>query len=164
MEIVLAKEEHVARILDIYASARRYMKETGNPHQWGDSYPSEALVRADIAVRQLYLCVEGGEILGVFVYFEGNEPTYDRIFDGAWLNNRPYGVMHRVAVGTPGVGVVGYCFSECFSRCQNLKIDTHRDNLPMQRALLKNGFLHCGTICLENGDERLAYQKSGFPS
>ena len=164
MEIILAKEQHVERILEIYDGARRYMKESGNPHQWGDLYPSEALVRADLAAGQLFLCVEGEEILGVFVYFEGHEPTYDRIFDGAWLNNRPAGVMHRVAVAKHGCGVVAFCFAYCFEQCQNLKIDTHRDNLPMQRALAKFGFVRCGKILLSNGDDRWAYQKSGFPS
>lgn len=164
MEIVLAHEGQLERVLAIYADARRYMRESGNPDQWGDSYPSETLVRADIAARQLYLCVEGDEILGVFVYSEGEEPTYARIDDGAWLNDRTAGVMHRVAVAKHGKGVAAFCFAECFSRCRNLKIDTHRDNLPMQRALAKNGFVYCGIIHLENGDERLAYQKSGFSS
>lgn len=164
MEIILANEEHVARILEIYADARRYMRESGNPDQWGESYPEESLVRADLAARQLYLCVEGEEILGVFVYFEGHEPTYDRIFDGAWQNDRPAGVMHRVAVAKHGCGVVAFCFAYCFAKCQNLKIDTHRNNLPMQRALAKNGFSYCGRILLSNGDDRLAYQKCGFSS
>jgi RimJ/RimL family protein N-acetyltransferase len=41
----------------------------------------------------------------------------------------------------------------------NLKIDTHRDNIPMQKVLKRNGFSECGIIYIENGDERIAFQK-----
>ena len=57
--------------------------------------------------------------------------------------------------------VAGFCLDACFEICKNLKIDTHRDNIPMQRALAKHGFRPCGTVYLENGDARVAYQKSG---
>ena len=43
--------------------------------------------------------------------------------------------------------------------CGNLKIDTHRDNRIMQHLLDKNGFTYCGIIYLDDGTERLAYQK-----
>ena len=54
---------------------------------------------------------------------------------------------------------VDFCFNECFKMFPSLKIDTHKDNIPMQKVLLRNGFKFCGIIHLENGDERLAYQK-----
>ncbi len=160
MEIVHARMEHLERIMEIYAAARLYMRENGNPTQWRDGYPSEEMVRGDISAQTLYLCVENGEILGVFFYDACDDPTYRRIYGGAWLNDRPYGVIHRIAVSVHGCGVAGFCFDTCFEKCKNLKIDTHRDNIPMQRALEKRGFVRCGVICLENGDERVAYQKS----
>ena len=46
---------------------------------------------------------------------------------------------------------------------KNIRIDTHPDNLSMQRALAKNGYTFCGKITLcsgsEAGDPRFAYQK-----
>ena len=39
-----------SEILEIYARARRFMQETGNPTQWGDSYPPEELVDEDISM------------------------------------------------------------------------------------------------------------------
>jgi hypothetical protein len=53
-----------------------------------------------------------------------------------------------------------FCFDFALSQCKNVKIDTHRDNIPMQRALEKKGFSYCGIIHIANGDERIAYQKS----
>ncbi len=104
---------------------------------------------------------EGNEIFGVFVYFFGVDKTYLEIYDGEWRNELPYGVIHRIAVAenAHGKGVARACFDFAYSRCKNLKIDTHRDNVPMQRALLKCGFEYCGIIYLESGDERLAFQK-----
>ncbi len=159
MEIKHATAAELDAIMAIYASARDYMKESGNPCQWAGGYPQREIVEADLAAGNLYLCTEGEVLLGVFCYFVGEEPAYREIFEGAWLRPGTGGVMHRVAVATRGRGVASFCFGEAFARCKNLKIDTHRDNLPMQRSLEKNGFVRCGIIHLENGDERIAYQK-----
>ena len=160
MDIRLAVSNDFSRVREIYAAARAYMKENGNPEQWGDSYPEDELIRGDIEAENLYLCVEGTEILGVFFYAEGADPTYQRIYNGRWLNEESYGVIHRIAVAARQRGVASFCFDYALTRCKNLKIDTHRDNLPMQRSLEKNGFVYCGIIHLENGDRRVAYQKS----
>ena len=159
MEIRMASPHDFACVREIYAAARAYMKENGNPEQWGDNYPEDELIRGDIQRGNLYLCAEGEEILGVFFFAEGADPTYRRIYDGAWLNDRSYGVIHRIAVSSHQRGVASFCFDYALLRCKNLKIDTHRDNRPMQRSLEKNGFVRCGIIHLENGDERIAYQK-----
>ena len=160
MEIVKASAEQIDEILKIYASARRFMRENGNMEQWNGNYPSRELLEEDVAQKKLYLCVEEGEVLGVFYYAEENDPTYAEIFDGAWLNDRPYGVMHRVAMASRGRGAASFCMAYCYARCKNLKIDTHKDNIPMQKALERNGFVRCGIIHLANGDPRIAYQRS----
>lgn len=148
------------QILEIYAHARQYMKASGNPGQWGEHHPSEAILRQDIANRKLHVCTEQDTILGVFFYHIGEDPTYLRIDGGNWLNEGPYGVIHRIAVAVHGKGVAAFCYAYALEQCSNLRIDTHADNIPMQRSLAKNGFVRCGTIYLENGDPRIAYQKS----
>ena len=160
MNIRHAAFEELPTILSIYDHARGYMREQGNPTQWDGGYPDEAILREDISKEQLYVCEEKGEILGVFCYFYGDDPTYRRIYEGNWLNDAPYGVLHRIAVASHRKGVASFCYDYCFSRCKNLKIDTHRDNIPMQKSLAKNGFSYCGIIYLASGDERLAYQKT----
>ena len=159
MHIQHATKGDLPAILRIYADAREYMKRNGNPLQWGDTYPEETLLASDIYERSLYLCVENGEPIGVFYYRLGEDPTYSHIEQGAWKNDAPYGVIHRIATVSHRRGVASFCFAHCYKQCKNLKIDTHRDNLPMQRSLEKNGFSYCGIIHLENGEERLAYQK-----
>lgn len=160
MKIRHATLSDLPPILRIYADARAYMRENGNPHQWSGAYPDEATLRSDIESNQLFVCTEGQEILGVFCYFFGEEPTYAQIYEGAWKSSTPYGVLHRIAVSLHRRGVASFCFDFCYAQCKNLKIDTHRDNIPMQKSLAKNGFSYCGIIYLASGDERLAYQKS----
>lgn len=159
MTIRKAKTSELERILQIYDDARAFMRENGNPDQWGTHHPPREMVCEDVARGDSYVCVEGEEILGVFYYAEGDDPTYGYIEGGAWLNDEPYGVVHRIAVAARGRGVAAACFDHALSRCGNLKIDTHENNLPMQRTLEKNGFSRCGTIYLEDGRPRIAYQK-----
>ena len=147
------------RILEIYEDARSFMRRTGNPNQWGKTHPAEEILRSDIPKGQLYVCSENSEIIGVFAYIRGTDPTYVRIYEGQWRNDEPYGTIHRIAVTAPGKSVASFCFDWARAQCPNLRIDTHRDNLPMQRALQKNGFTRCGIIYLANGDERIAFQK-----
>lgn len=144
---------------EIYENAKQFMRESGNPNQWNSGTPNVETARADMEAGVGYVAEENGEIVAVFMFSQDGEPTYAKIYDGEWLSDAPYGVIHRIAVKEQGKGIISFCIDECFARCKNLRIDTHRDNLPMQRALQKHGFHYCGIIYLENGDERLAYQK-----
>jgi len=159
MTIRKAEMGDLERILQIYEGARVFMREHGNPDQWGENYPPDGMICEDIERGALLVCVEVDELLAVFFYAEGNDPTYEYIENGAWLNNEPYAVIHRIAVAARGRGVAAFCFDYALSRCPNLKIDTHENNLPMQRTLEKNGFIRCGTIYVEDGSPRIAYQK-----
>ena len=95
--IRLAQREDLSAILAVYEAARRYMRENGNPTQWGESYPERAMLEEDIRRRQLYVDEQEGAIHGAFAFILGEDPTYAYIEDGAWLNDAPYGTIHRVA-------------------------------------------------------------------
>lgn len=155
-----ATELDMPAILALYKQARTFMREQGNPNQWKDNYPGEKLILADIQQGNCYVCKENCVILGVFSFFQQPDPTYAHIYQGKWCNDDPYGVVHRLAVSVHRKGIAGACLEYAFSQCRNLRIDTHHDNLPMQRLLEKQGFHLCGIIFLESGDKRLAYQKT----
>ena len=161
MNIRLATVEDLPSLMTIYNDARAFMRQSGNLTQWSGGYPSEALLRADIDEKALHVVCEGDELLAVFYFRIGEDPTYRVIDGGAWRSDAPYAVIHRIAVSKNShkKGVASFCFDYCYKIHPNLRIDTHRDNHPMQRSLLKNGFLPCGIIYLANGDPRLAYQK-----
>ncbi|MBR2384906.1 MAG: GNAT family N-acetyltransferase [Clostridia bacterium] len=147
-------------ISKIYSKAKEFMRLNGNPNQWKGDYPNAFDAEEDIKNGIGYVCEDEGEIVGVFAFKIGIEPTYNKIFGGKWLNDLPYAFVHRIAVSSHGKGIVDFCFNECFKRFPNLKIDTHRDNIPMQKVLIRNGFSYCGIIYLGSGEERLAFHKT----
>ncbi len=160
MEIRKTRIEELDTVMDIYAYARRFMADTGNPNQWGTIKPKREWIEADIVNGNSYVCMEKDEIAAVFFYRYGNDPTYEVIYDGAWVNDKPYGVVHRIASAGRVKGAGSFCLNWAYEQCGNLKIDTHHDNIVMQNTLQKNGFTYCGIIYLEDGDERMAYQKA----
>ena len=157
MEVILAEEKDLGTLLALYAEARAFMREHGNGGQWGDHYPSRALLLEDIARERLYLMKDGDELLGAFVFFVGEEPDY-RTIESRWLtDNARYGVIHRVASAGRG-GFLRRVVEFCGARAEDLRIDTHRNNAPMRGALEKLGFLPCGTVIVDDGTERIAYE------
>jgi len=136
------------------------MRENGNPDQWRDDHPAREIIDEDIVDGLSYVCVRDEAIAAVFYFNIEIDPTYAEI-DGRWLNDEPYGVIHRIARarGVEGQGSGAFCIEWCLKHCGNLRIDTHRDNAPMINLLIRLGFIYCGTIWLEDGDERLAFQK-----
>ena len=146
-------------VMEIYALARAFMRRTGNLDQWNNNYPAREIIEADIEKKSAYVLEENGEIIACFFFQIGIDPTYIKIYDGKWINDDEYGVIHRIAVKYNGRNIIGKVYEYCSKLCKNLKIDTHKDNKPMQRSLEKNGFTRCGIIYLENGDERIAYQR-----
>ena len=104
-----------------------------------------------------------GRVIGTFFYTFGEdiEPTYRNIVDGAWLYPGPYGVGHRIASDGTEKGTGAFCIRWALEQCGHLRIDTHGDNIVMQNLLKKLGFVHCGTIFVEEDNApRLAYEKS----
>ena len=155
-----AQTDDLPAILRVYEAARSYMRQTGNPTQWAGGYPQESLLLADIKKQQLYLCERENAICGAFVLAFGKEPTYQIIEDGAWKNNLPYATIHRVASDGTKRGVFAKCMQFCESKCGNLRVDTHPDNLVMQKLILSSGFCRCGIIHVDDGTPRIAYQKT----
>ena len=145
------------QILKIYEKARKFMSESGNPTQWGTYYPTEEMIRQDILTGKSYVNLKDGNLCAVFYFAVENDPTYGYI-DGAWLNDAPYGVIHRIAGdGSGGILKTAVAFAQ--EKSEYLRIDTHEENTLMQRALAKLGFRRCGIIHLANGDPRIAYDR-----
>lgn len=142
----------------LYANARVRMRESGNPNQWGNTKPLPETVTADIAQGQCYVVEENGEIVGVFAFFVGEDPTY-KVIDGAWVGEAPYAVLHRVAGAERGKGILAAAVAYAAPCAPSLRMDTHEDNKPMQAALTKAGFTYRGTIWLEDGSPRRAYER-----
>lgn len=160
MQIRKTEKKDLEEVMEIYRGAQEFMIKTGNPEQWGRTYPSRELVLEDIEKGKSYVCYLEGRILAVFYYDICDEADYRNI-DGAWLNDREYGVVHRIAA-REGSGGGRVCIAWCYEQCKNLRLDTHEDNLPMQRLLKNQGFTRCGKVTLEKYGERIAFHKTAF--
>ena len=168
MTIRHSAERDFNRIMEIYRIARNFMAEHGNPNQWGPAnWPPEELIHSDIKNRNSYVCLnDEGIVIGTFYFTHGKdiEPTYRNIIEGAWLDSSPYGVVHRIAADGSERGIGSFCISWAFEQCGHLRIDTHGDNTVMQHLLKKLGFVHCGTIYVEEDNyPRLAFEKIRNP-
>ena len=160
MTIRLTTYADIEALMAIFAYARAQMIADGNPTQWGDGYPSREQLMSDIQRGVSYIVEHNTHPCATFVFIIGEDPTYHYIEDGQWLDDTLlYGTIHRIASNGEQRGIFPFVLHWCSAQCPNIRIDTHRDNLPMQRALEKNGFHRCGIIHLENGDARIAYQK-----
>ena len=175
MRIEPATPSDVDRMNEISEAAKVAMRGMGID-QWQDGYPNRACWQADVEAGFAYVVRDDeGKVAGAFSFVvdaEANdpEPSYGTI-DGAWLTpDANYAAIHRVCVApeAKGKGVAGMMFD--FSRkkahglgLSSLRIDTHADNAPMQRALSKAGFTRCGTIVLidgvDAGSSRIAFEK-----
>ena len=158
MEIRKALPEDMPEILKIYDRARAFMRETGNPNQWGNHNPPVSVLEKDVGAGQLYLLEDGAVICGVFAFIIGEDPTYLTI-DGAWHSNREYGTIHRIAASGNRKGIFSACIQFCEKKIGHLRIDTHEDNRIMQHVIVKHGFKPCGMIYLADGSPRLAYDR-----
>ncbi len=160
LTIRAAQQEDMAEIMKVVAAAKQIMRQSGNVHQWVDGYPSEAVIAADMEKNGGFVVEDKERIVGYFAYLPSPEPTYNKIYEGEWLDDTlPYHVVHRIASYPEVHGVFSSIMDYCFSLDRNIRIDTHRDNKIMQHNILKHGFHYCGIIYLLSGDERLAYQK-----
>ncbi len=159
MEICRTRIEDLDAVMALYDAGRQYMRQNGNHAQWANGYPKRELVEKDIQNGNSYVCYADGELACVFFLQEGVEPTYLKIYEGQWLDEAPYAVVHRMASVNGRKGVAAYCLNWCLQQYGNIRLDTHRDNIPMQGLMNKMGFTRCGIIYQEDGAERIAFQK-----
>lgn len=160
--IRLATYDDLETIERIFEAARERMHSGGNPNQWINGYPGREDARRDIDHGSCRVITDDSGVRAVFTYIEGIEPTYGYI-GGAWLNDKPYGTIHRIASDGSYHGTLRQAVEFCLSKRKQLRIDTHRDNGPMLAAIAKCGFTRCGIIYLDEArtDERIAFQIAG---
>ena len=172
MNIRATTPKDIDAVMDIIEEARGTIAALGID-QWQNGSPNRAMIEEDVALGQGYCVDAEGAVIGTFALIENGEPTYHRIYDGEWQTpdhaadgTVAYLAIHRVAISVARRGsgistaIIGY--AEEFARVlgkASLRIDTHRGNVVMRRMLEKHGFVHCGTIYLQNGDPRVAYEK-----
>lgn len=168
LEFKQATMQDLTELTQIMADGIHYLKAQGSP-QWQDGYgPNKAKIKKDIENQACYILVNNeNEIVGTVALILDTDPTYTAISEGAWAGEAPYLAIHRVAINQifRGKGIARILLLHSFEEARKLgicdiRIDTHRLNLPMQKAIKKAGFIYRGVVHFPilNG-ERLAYQK-----
>lgn len=166
MEFRKTVESDLNSVMRIVRQAQKYFKENGID-QWQNNYPNLETIKNDIKNGYGYVLAEHGQIIGtVAVSFDG-EKTYENIYDGQWLSNNEYAVIHRMAVlnDYKGKGISSVIMRKVEEMCldkgiHSIKIDTHSDNVSMQRLILNNSFKYCGVIYLNDNSKRVAFEKT----
>lgn len=165
MQIRQAEQEDLEQIMEIIEDGRRYLKLQG-VEQWQDGNPDIGTIQRDISNQESFLFYKEGKCVATAMVSVEADPTYEDIEGGAWLSDEVYCVIHRLAIDEGSRG--GTTCSEIFELIEDslldegissIKIDTHQDNMPMQKVLKKRGFSYCGIIYLAGSDSRLAFEK-----
>lgn len=96
--------------------------------------------------------------------------TYDELYEenlakGEWTIEGPYLAIHRVMVSQHlrGRKVTTQMFLDIkkmgiVNNIASLRIDTHPDNVMMQKTLKRNGFVRTGLLYMPSGSPRYAYE------
>lgn len=165
MEFRKTTKADINGIMSIIKQAQDYFKEQGI-NQWQNNYPNIDTISSDIHKEESYVLLKDNNIVATAAVSFDGEKTYDSIYEGQWATNNDYVVIHRIAVDNnyKGLGVsseiIKYVEELCLNKSiYSIKIDTHEENLSMQKLLSKNEFEYCGVIYLEDKSKRIAFEK-----
>lgn len=166
MEFRKSEAKDVKGIMKIIDKAKDYLKSKGI-NQWQNGYPNESTIIEDIDNENSYVLTLNNEIIGTTALFFEIEKTYNNIYDGKWKTLSDYTVIHRIAIdeNLKGKNIGEEIIKEIEKitlkrNIHSIKVDTHRNNKSMRNFLKKNGFEYCGIIYIEDGSERLAFEKT----
>lgn len=151
------------RIMEIIRQAQAAMRARGSD-QWQHGYPAEEDIRRDVDRRVGRVLVSGDRVVAYGAVIYDGEAAYAAI-EGRWLADRPYVVVHRMAVAREAqrCGVARIFLrrtaDEARSRgIRTFRVDTAFDNEAMLHLVASEGFVRCGIIRYD-GDPRIAFER-----
>lgn len=165
MKFMKATGNQIPEIMEIIFEAQAYFKAHGID-QWQNGYPNLEKIEADIENGNSYIVKSQDKVVATAVLEFGGEPNYEKIYEGAWKSSHSYAALHRIAVSNKykGQGLASFIIKEMEKIClerevKSIRVDTHEDNLAMQKMLRKNNFKYCSKIFLADGSPRLAFER-----
>lgn len=156
--ILKAKYKDLDELEIILLEQKQYLKKTNIP-QWQGIYPSRDTLKNDIDNGILYVIKDENKCIGFFALVYP-DPNYLYIENGKWLIDSPYIAVHRMAITSAykGQGIAKIAFDYLKNKYNHIRIDTHALNNSMNRCLIKNDFVYCGTVYMEDKTKRNAYE------
>ena len=157
--------DDIDEIMIAVEDARSLLKEEGNG-QWQAGYPNRDDFLNDINNGNSFVVLtENGEIASVCA-ITGYEEAYMHLYEGKWLTDYEYLVMHRVAVKKKyrglgyGKALFDLFIEEGNKRCyKSIRIDTHEKNSLLIHLFNLYGFTYCGRAILPPDKDRVMYEK-----
>ena len=73
-----AQPSDMAEIMQVMDAAKQIMRQSGNIHQWGEGYPSEAVITADMERHGGFVVEDGGKVVGYFAFLPSPNPLTTR--------------------------------------------------------------------------------------
>ncbi|MGK4151611.1 GNAT family N-acetyltransferase [Kurthia gibsonii] len=164
MRLVQAKKEQITRTMEIIEDGRANLKQLGLP-QWQNGYPDLEQMKKDVEQQKSYVLMDGQKIIGTVCLDEDGELAYDAL-NGKWSSNDPYIAIHRMAVAkeTAAKGI-GTQFLQAIEEVvlakgfKQIRLDTHTENIPMQRVAKKNHYQYVGNVSYGENIPCYAYEK-----
>lgn len=160
--------EDLDQVMEAVEDARAFLKEQGNG-QWQDGYPNQNDFINDINNGRLFVVTDINNpniIVGVCA-LTYREEDYHHLYEGAWLTDLPYMVMHRVAVRKEyrHQGYGKKLFEVFITQAKeegyhSLRIDTHAGNMVMRSLIASFGFVYCGKAILTPNKDRMVFEKN----
>ncbi len=165
MKIRKTKKADITDIMTIIEDGRKYLASLGS-EQWQNGYPNASSFENDIKNDESYVLVdENDKVIGCMALSFRGECTYD-VIDGAWQTDRPYGVIHRIAIDNTykGQGLASFLLQEAEkvaleNNINSMRIDTHEKNQSMIKLINKSGYVYCGVIIVSDKTPRVAFEK-----
>ena len=163
----LARLEDIDEIMKAVEDSREILRLQGNG-QWQFGYPNKDDFLNDIKNENLYVVLDKSDknkiaVVCALTYYEED---YHNLYEGAWLTDLDYMVMHRVALKKEythqGYGnLIFKTFIDVakYKGYHSLRIDTHEGNQIMRHLIIKNGFKYCGKVILPPNKDRMVFEK-----
>lgn len=160
-----ATKADICRIMEIIRDAQKYLRDN-NINQWQNNYPNTKVIHLDVLKNESYVIEKDGLIVGTFALSVRDNKNYTSIHEGQWLNHGRHSTIHRVAIdrrykgnglASEIVKIATQISLEKF--VDSIRVDTHEDNISMQKILGKNNFQYCGITYLEDKSPRISFEK-----
>lgn len=159
-----AQLDDLDSIMTIINHAIENLRIDGVP-QWQNGSPNRDIIRDDIQNNHTILMFDNDRLVATVCLMFDEEPTYQSLTGGLWINKGKYATIHRIAAG-PNAHRSQYAsmfLAHCIKITQSKKIhsvriDTHQDNHKMLGLIAKFHFTPCGTITLSDGSPRVAFE------
>lgn len=155
------------QVMEAVEYSRDVLRLQGNG-QWQDGYPNRDDFVNDINNGRLFVIYNQNNPNDVVALcaLTYHEEDYHHLYEGEWLTDLPYMVMHRVAIKEKyqgrGYGKLLFKLFEDQAKAEgyrSLRIDTHEGNAVMRHLIDKAGFSYCGKAILTPDKDRMVFEK-----